>query len=575
MYILRTLPKLISVTALLLASGCAQQSLTQAPESVSTRPFEVSPQVPGELNADSLYDLLSAELAGKQGRFDEALEAYLRQAEATQDAAVAERATRIAQFLRDPKRVLAASTLWSRYAPDALEPLHIQANILLHEGRFEEAAPLLEKVLQQGGDEALTLITTQADQMSPEVAGQYYQLLTRISGDDPERLDYLLTRVLLLQRLQQPDAAAVLLDQGLQVEPTQAELVLQRAELYRRQDQPEKGLALVQKAMQDNPNHSRLAAVQAQLLLLSGQTEEAWTAIQQVVEQEGVDPQLEYYFALLLLENDLPEYSQRLLQQLLEKQPDNLQPHFYLGVIAQEQGHRQQALDHFLLVEDGPNAVQAFSRALSLYDQPHQVAEVELLVEDHVARHPQRRETLTILYAEWLQRQDLIDTAREILTDAINNLPPSANLLYTRAMIATPDQSESMLADLRKAHSLEPDSAMIQNALGYTLTLYAPDQIERAHQLISLALEQEPSDPAILDSMGWVLHKLGRNREALNFLQRAFDTYPDPEVRSHLVQVLWALGEQETARKMLQEGLEQTPDNLHLQEAVDALDELP
>ncbi len=573
MYILRTVPKLISITALVLASGCAQQSIYSSSDSYAAQPFEVSPQVPGELNADSLYDLLSAELAGKQGQFDLALEAYLRQAEATQDAAVAERATRIAQFLRNPDQVLEASKLWSQSDPEALEPLHIQANILLHEGQFEAAAPLLEQVLEQGGDEALSLISTQADQMTPEVAGRYYQLLTRVSSANPERLDYLLTRVLLLQRMEQPGAAAMLLDQGLKVEPTQAELVLQRAELYRRDGAPAEGLALVRKAMKDNPNHSRLAAVQAQLLLLSGQTSEAWRAIQNVVAEPGVDPQLEYYFALLLLEHGQAEYSKTLLEELLEKNPSNLQPHFYLGIIAQQQGHVQQAQEHYLLIQEGPNAIQAFSRVLSLYDQPQQAAEVEMLVDEHLELHPDRQETLTILYAEWLQRQDLIETAREVLTDAIDNLPPSANLLYTRAMIATPEQSESMLADLRKAHYLEPDSPMIQNALGYTLTLYAPDQIQEAHQLISLALEQQPDDAAILDSMGWVLHKLGRNKEALNFLQRAFDTYPDPEVRSHLVQVLWALGEQNKAKELLQEGLQQTPENLYLQQAAEALNE--
>ncbi len=573
MYKLRTIPKLISITALVLASGCAQQNIHSSSEPYAAQPFEVSPQVPGELNADSLYDLLSAELAGKRGQFDLALESYLRQAEATRDVAVAERATRIAQFLRDPDQVLQASQLWSQNDPDALEPLHIQANILLHEGQFEAAAPLLEQVLEQGGDEALSLISTQADQMTPEVAGRYYQLLTRVSGANPERLDYLLTRVLLLQRMEQPGAAATLLDQGLKVEPTQAELVLQRAELYRRDGAPAEGLALVRKAMKDNPNHSRLAAVQAQLLLLSGQTSEAWRAIQNVVAEPGVDPQLEYYFALLLLEHGQVEYSQTLLEELLEKNPDNPQPHFYLGIIAQQQGHIQQAQEHYLLIQEGPNAIQAFSRVLSLYDQPQQAAEVEMLVDEHLEMHPDRQETLTILYAEWLQRQDLIETAREVLTDAIDNLPPSANLLYTRAMIATPEQSDSMLADLRKAHYLEPDSPMIQNALGYTLTLYAPDQIQEAHQLISLALEQQPDDAAILDSMGWVLHKLGRNKEALNFLQRAFDTYPDPEVRSHLVQVLWQLGEQSLAKELLQEGLQQTPENLYLQQAAEALNQ--
>ncbi|MBP0047927.1 tetratricopeptide repeat protein [Marinobacterium sp. AK62] len=566
---LRTLTSLICIPVLL-ASGCAQQPSPTAPQT-ELQPFASSPPAPGELNADSLFDLLTAELAGKQGRFDLALKRYLTQAEVTGDAAVAERATRIAQFLRDPEKVLQASQLWSRIEPEALEPLHIRANILLHEGQFEAAEPLLEQVLDQGGDEALAMITGQADDMPPEVARRYYALLTRLGADMPDRLDYLLARVMLLQRLGEVDTAAKLLDQELTREPTQAELALQRAELHRRQGEPLKGLALVEKAMAENPAHPRLPAVRAQLLLLSGQHEAGWQAIKRVLAQEDSDPQLQFYFALLLLENEQPERSRMLLEQLLERHPENPEPHFYLGVIAQQQGHRKQAIDHYLQVEEGPNAVQAFNRALSLYDQPQQAADVEMLIEDTVARHPERRETLTILYAEWLQRQDLIDTANEVLTDAIEQLPASADLLYTRAMITPAGQSDAMLRDLEQAYTLEPESAMIQNALGYTLTLYAPEQLERAHTLISRALEQSPEDPAILDSMGWVLFKLGRTEEALNFLQRAHDAYPDPEVLGHLVQVLWELGEREQARNMLDKGLEQTPDNLHLLEAADAI----
>ena len=573
MYILRTFSKLICIPALVLASGCAQQTLTSEP--LDAQPFTVSPQVPGQFNADSLYDLLTAELAGKQGRFELALERYLHQAEATRDPSVAERATRIAQFLRDPEQVLQASQLWSQFDPAALEPLHIQANILLHEGQYDQAAPLLEKVLAESSDDALALISSQADEMPADVAERYYQLLTRISADQPDRLDYLLTRVVLLRHLNQPAAAAKLLDDGLALQPTQAELALQRADLYRRQGQPMAGLKLVNKALQRSPDHPRLAAVQAQLLLLTGQADKAWSAIQGVLDQEDSDPQLQYYFALLLLENKQPERSRILLQNLLEQNPDNAQPHFYLGAIAQQQGLRQQALEHYLQVQDGPNAVQAFSRALALYDQPQQAAEVEVLVDDSIARNPERRETLTILYAEWLQRQELSEAAWEVLSEAIQALPDSADLLYTRAMIATPEQSTLMLQDLRRAHALQPDSAMVQNALGYTLTLYAPEHLSEAHQLISQALAQEPEDPAILDSMGWVLHKLDRNAEARHFLQRAFDLYPDPEVRNHLIQVLWQLGERAQARELLQEGLQQTPNNVFLLEAADAIGAQP
>ena len=567
-------PLLVCLITSLLITGCSQ--LERTPDTAATpEPVEIpeAPYVKGELNGETLYQLVSAELAGKQGRFDLALDNYLYQARLTRDPGVAERATRIAQFLRRVDAVMETSQLWSEIAPDNIEPLYIRANILLHERQFETALPLLEQVLAQGADEALTLIAGQTDAMPSEVAEHYYDLLTRLNRQQPDQLDYLLTRVLLLRQLERTDEAADLLDKGLQLDPTQPDLALQRAEIYRLQNQPARGLELVQRSLRKHPDHTRLAASRAQLLLLSGQPRTAWDAIRQLLKSQQDNQQLRYYFALLLLENGQPEQSRQLLQQLLEQQPDNSAPHFYLGMIAQEQGQQELALEHYLQVDQGPNLIQAYVRMLDLFDADDR-QRVADLVQSGLERHPDHREDLIILHAEWLDRMGFRPQALTILDQAVEATPDSTNLLYTRAMLTDEEHSQRMINDLRRALALSPDNPMLLNALGYTLTIYS-DQLDEAHALISRALAQQPEDAATLDSMGWVLHKLGRNKEARHFLQQAHAQYPDPEVTGHLVQVLWALGEKQQALDLLQRALEQKPDDPHLQEASDAIGVTP
>lgn len=568
-------PLLVCLITSLLITGCSQ--LERTPDTaVTPEPVEIpeASYVKGELNGETLYQLVSAELAGKQGRFDLALDHYLNQTRLTRDPAVAERATRIAQFLRRVDAVMETSQLWSEIAPDNIEPLYIRANILLHERRFETALPLLEQVLTQGEDEALTLIAGQADAMPSEVAEHYYDLLTRLSRQQPDQLDYLLTRVLLLRQLERTNEAADQLDEGLKIDPQQPDLVLQRAEIYRLQNQPARGLELVQRALRKHPDHTRLAASRAQLLLLSGQPRTAWKAIQQLLKEQQDNQQLRYYFALLLLENEQPKQSRQLLQQLLEQQPDNSAPHFYLGMIAQEQGQQELALEHYLQVDQGPNLIQAYARMLSLFDSAGEQTRVATLIQSGMERHPDHREDLIILHAEWLDRMDLRPQALTILDQAVDATPDSPNLLYTRAMLTDAEHSQRMISDLRRALALSPDNPMLLNALGYTLTIHS-DQLDEAHALISRALAQQPEDAATLDSMGWVLYKLGRHKEARHFLQQAHAQYPDPEVTGHLVQVLWALGEKQQALDLLQRALEQKPDDPHLLEASDAIGVTP
>ena len=48
--------------------------------------------------------------------------------------------------------------------------------------------------------------------------------------------------------------------------------------------------------------------------------------------------------------------------------------------------------------------------------------------------------------------------------------------------------------------------------------------------------------------MGWVLYRLGRLDEAIEFLQKALDLRNDPEVAAHLGEVHWVMGNKQAAK---------------------------
>jgi tetratricopeptide (TPR) repeat protein len=108
--------------------------------------------------------------------------------------------------------------------------------------------------------------------------------------------------------------------------------------------------------------------------------------------------------------------------------------------------------------------------------------------------------------------------------------------------------------DLRAILTLQPDDADALNALGYLLADHT-DHCAEAQVLITRALTQRPNDPAILDSMGWVLYRLGKHDEALPYLEKAFATTKDPEIAAHLGEVLWINGQYDAAKKVWQTGL--------------------
>ncbi|MCH9673939.1 MAG: tetratricopeptide repeat protein, partial [Gammaproteobacteria bacterium] len=124
--------------------------------------------------------------------------------------------------------------------------------------------------------------------------------------------------------------------------------------------------------------------------------------------------------------------------------------------------------------------------------------------------------------------------------------------------------------DLRDIISREPNNADALNALGYTLA-DRMDRYQEALKLVERAYELKPNDHYIIDSMGWVLFRVGRYDEAEKHLRRALELSPDAEIAAHLGEVLWVLGRQREAREVWDTALQATPNDKRLLEVIDRL----
>jgi tetratricopeptide (TPR) repeat protein len=104
----------------------------------------------------------------------------------------------------------------------------------------------------------------------------------------------------------------------------------------------------------------------------------------------------------------------------------------------------------------------------------------------------------------------------------------------------------------------DPKDPSVNNDLGY---LYADEgkNLARAEGMIKIALASEPDNVAYLDSMGWVLFKLGRLDEAVKFLQQAAASPQgsDGTIAEHLGDCYSKLNSSEKARETWQRALKE------------------
>jgi Flp pilus assembly protein TadD len=133
------------------------------------------------------------------------------------------------------------------------------------------------------------------------------------------------------------------------------------------------------------------------------------------------------------------------------------------------------------------------------------------------------------------------------------------------------DRVDVMESSLRKVIRVKPDHAHAYNALGYTFA-DRNQRLTEAKELIEKALALEPDNPMIIDSMGWVLYRLGDPQGALKYLERAYQVgAKDPEIAAHLGEVLWSLGRRKEAQAVWSDAASRAPGNDVLVKTIERL----
>lgn len=88
-----------------------------------------------------------------------------------------------------------------------------------------------------------------------------------------------------------------------------------------------------------------------------------------------------------------------------------------------------------------------------------------------------------------------------------------------------------------KALTIDKENPTALNGLGYVLACSDKD-LTKALFLCKKAVDYYPESAAFLDSLGWVYHKLGLEKEAITFIKRAMDINPSiDEIKNHYKEV--------------------------------------
>ncbi|MFI7865441.1 tetratricopeptide repeat protein [Ectopseudomonas khazarica] len=562
------------VTAIALLSGCQTFAPSEPdgtpPVQEADQSTQLKPEEYGSFSQETLFALLTAELAGQRNRFDIALGNYVQQANATGDPAVAERAFRIAEYLGAEQAALDSALIWAQNAPQNIDAQRAAAVQLARAGRYDESMTYMEQVLQRQGDTHFDFLALSAAETDPDTRAGLLQGFDRLLSKNPDNSQLLFGKAILLQQDGRAEEALELLEER----PGSAKEVsplLLRARLLQSLGRGEEALPLLQKGIRESPDDKRLRLTYARLLVEQDRLDDAKGEFSKLVQENPNDDDLRFSLALVCLEAEAWEEAIVYLEELVERRSHVDAAHYNLGRAYEELEDSDSALQEYGMVGPSNDYLPAQQRqAELLFNQQRNEDASRRLAEAREAQ-PDYAIQLYLIEAEGLSNHDQVDSAWQVINQGLEQFPDDLNLLYTRAMLAEKrDDLAQLEHDLRYILEREPDHAMALNALGYTLA-DRTTRYQEAHDLIEKAHQLNPDDPAILDSLGWVNYRLGNLEEAERFLRLALKKFPDHEVAAHLGEVLWARGKQREARSVWREALAETPDSPILRDTLSRL----
>lgn len=537
---------------------------------------EAVPAANSAMDKNLFLLLLVGELEAQEGRLGSAHSLILDAANRSRDEGLFERAVELAIQARDGDKALAATKTWRTAMPDSPLALRTQVQLLVALDKPAELTEPLRALIQRQtpSERAATIVSvprflaSMADKARALAVAE--QALAPFATGEATRTAVRTALGRLAMAADQPEAALSQARRALADEPAAPGPALLALDLMPKLEGAE---ALVQGylAGKDALPPVRLAYARAldQLQRIGEAAAQIRQALKNEPEQAGAWLSLGAYLVDLRENDEAVASLERFLRldaaASSKPEPGHAEERtnergmtelaYLLLAQAQEQrGDLAAAASWLDRIEPNRLDMSALARRASLLVQAGRVEQARALVRDTPLREEPEARTRLLAEAQVLRDARQWQAAYDLLLGALRLAPDDTVLMYEMAMVADRlARFDDMEALLRRVIALKPDDHQAHNALGYSLA-DRNLRLEEARSLVRRAAELAPHDPFIIDSQGWVAYRLGQRDEALKLLRRAYLARPHVEVAAHLGEVLWAMGQQDEARRIWRDG---------------------
>ena len=537
-------------------SASNQEVIAATSESEYEEILAVLPERP--MTTETLELLLEAEFSSYRGDPTRVVELYLRAARDTSDPQLLARTVQLAIEAGDLDRAMQAAVLWYEADPENTDARALAVQMLAR-NREPEAAWLIA----ERSNSPILLRLVASETANSGTAAQLLWLGQEIEvfgADKQPHSELYAAEAILLNALEREVQAAELARQSLILDPTNISALLVRVDALIKQELNLEAATSLESWILGNWNREedRVRALDLFSDIESGAADASLTRLYNL-HPESMDVLLKVAESKVNVQDY--ENAQLLYQEIATLEDFKNLAHVQLGRIEHTRENYEQAYDWYSQVTISPYYQYAQDQIAAILIGTDRAEELVDFFADQRREYPNDLELVYSVQARHLNSLLENNELMVFLDEALSRFPDNIDLHYSRSLVAERlGRMDIAEADLRAILAIDENNANALNALGYALTTKT-DRFAEAYSLIERALTIQPDSPAIQDSMGWVLYKLGQYEGALQYLRLAQDGLYDPEVIAHHAEVLWKLNRVDEALDLLATAMLRFPGN--------------
>lgn len=433
-------------------------------------------------------------------------------------------------------------------APDYIPAWILLGNVALIEKKYAEVVAHLENVFgRDPGNYEARLLEGQAliAKGDAKKAIEAFERLKTAYQRSPMLL-YHLARA----HLQNGNApqADVLLTEAVSISPDYTDAIILLAEVNLRTGNAEPVVSAMLSLIKKQPG-----MVQPRLLLTDayralGRLDDAVGVLGELIKASPDTSQSHFLLGVVLREQNKIAEARKTFEKALELSPDNLViQNQLLDLDLQEKNFESAVQRAQTQIQKTPKDAGAYFMEGKVYAAQKDATRAEASLLKSLEMDSNYSAAYDLLISIYVSSEKLPEAIARLESQLGKNPRDIRSLLLLGMIHDKLKDFKKAAAAYEKLLAIKPDFATALNNLAYLKTEHF-NQPDQAFDLASKARTLQPADPAIADTLGWVLYKRGDYQQALTLFQEASAKIPAGEVQFHLGMAAYMMGQLDTAR---------------------------